>query len=258
MTTDSPDSPDSPDAPEPSASESAPPASTATSLPVGTWAICLFLTAGLGWAALNFVPVRPETNKKYIEVTNMSPAALQTEADAYFLEVKATVRLRQMVLLGSCLGLAPLLFFAFSRRRGWLIAGIVALIAGPLLGIANAEVAERVRAALGPEVKIPFIDDGNRLVIVDAIVYSAISIVLLFPIALSFAVGKESERFQKSFAVVLGGLLAGGLLPLLGSYLFPTAQTNQFPPDGLGLTGLWLAMIAGLTVVVTTMTGSKK
>lgn len=250
MTTDSPQIPDD--------ALTTPESTAPAGLPLGIWTVSLLLAAAVGWAGLNFIPVKPKPPEKFVGVDMYSPADLQKEADAYFLKVKKQVRFRQMTILGGLLGLAPLLFFGFTRRSGWLAGGIVALVAGVLLGVANGDIGERVRTSLGPEVKIPLVDDGNRLVVVDAIVYASVSIVLLFPIAIAFGIGRERQRFQKAFAVVLAGLLAGGLLPIAASQLMPTAQTNHFPPVGIGLTALWLSMLAVLTAVVTTMLGSQK
>jgi hypothetical protein len=234
-----------------------PPANCSANFPARKWAICLFLVTLGGWATLNFVPVKPETPERLMGVDIDSPQALQTEADAYFLKVGNNARFRQMSMLGGCLGLAPLLFFGLTRRRGWLLAGIIAAVFGVPLGHVANEAGEATRSAL-VDATMPLVNEANRLVVADAIVFACTSILLLLPIAIAFVFSDESQRNQKAIACVMAAMVGGGVLPLVGSIALPLAQTNRFPPEGLSLTAIWLVTLILFTVVVTTMTGSRK
>lgn len=232
-------------------------ASEPTGFPTKPWAISVLAAAVIGWGAVNFLPVLPRAPEKYEGVDMYSPQDLQDEAEEYFLKAKGDKRMRLMTILGGCLGLAPLIFFAQTRRQGWMVGGVVALVAGIGLGAACGVAGYQLRQALGPEAEIPFVNDDNRLVVVDAIVYVATSALLVLAIGIGFVLSAEEQKIQRSLAILLAGALGGGLVPIL-SVVLPKAQTNLFPPEGLMLTAVWLLTIALLVALLPTATGSKE
>lgn len=224
----------------------------------GRWAICLLVATVAAWAAVNFTPFRFQLPEHLQGVDMYSPAELQKEAAVVEAQLHWKNSFLELCLLGLCLGAATAFFTGWSVGDRWLVSALVGLVGGVICGAVAVPLGITLRNYLDSGVALPMVDESNRLMVGDAIVYMLTSALLCLPIALAFLVSREEHRLQKALAIVMAGVVAGMLLPVVASLLIPTAQTNLFPPKGPGMTGLWLAVLAGLMFLVTTMTGSRK
>jgi hypothetical protein len=219
--------------------------------PAMPWAASVIVCLLVAWLLHNFAPVAPPTPKEFVGVDLYSPADLQEKADDYFNDLEVQVRFRRMSMLGAAFGFIPMLFFLLTRRRGWLLAGLIALAIAVPVGAGSAVVGVQIREALGPGVKILFVNAGSRPLFVDSCVFVAITMMLLLPAALSFVIAWERQRLTKLVAVLLGGALGG----LAATTLTVLGQTQIFPPKGMGLTAVWLTAVALLVALLTTKIG---
>ena len=83
------------------------------------------------------------------------------------------------------------------------------------------------------------------------------SALLVLPISVAVLFGGGTQRVQKAVSIVLAGAVTGLLTPIAVSALVHTSQTNEFPPQGLELTAIWLTVLAGLVFVFSTSTGTR-
>jgi hypothetical protein len=102
------------------------------------------------------------------------------------------------------------------------------------------------------------VGENSRLLATDIGVLILASVVLAVPVSLAVMLGRGVHRVQKAVAILLAGVVAGLLVPLAIYLALPNAPTCVFPPQGLGLTAIWLAVLAALIFVFTTLTGSRR
>lgn len=115
-----------------------------------------------------------------------------------------------------------------------------------------------LRRYFDSDVPLPMVDESTRLLVTDMGVYMLTSVMLVLPISLAVLVWGGKQRGQKAVSILLAGVVTGFVVPVTVSVVSHTAQTNVFPPTGLVLTTIWLAVLAVLVFAFTTLTGTRR
>ncbi len=226
--------------------------------PAWRWGLCLFVAAAAAWALLNFNPIQFELPKELLSVDAYSPPELQEAKAEQTKLVHWQNTLTRLGFVGLCLGgVALLAAVGRGSVRDW-VGGVVAVLVGVACGVLAGHLGILLRRYLNTNVPIPLVGENSRLLATDIGVLVLASVILAVPVSLAVMLGSGAHRIQKAVAILLAGVVAGLLGPLAMYLALPNSQTCVFPPQGLGPTAIWLAVLAALIFVFTTLTGSRR
>lgn len=245
----------------PSVAKDSPPATEAgfpLRLTPWRWGASLLVAAVAAWAALNFNPIHFDFPPELYGVDQYHPIEMQREAAAKEVELYWKNSLAELGLAGLCFGAVTLLSPPRVDFRRRLILGTAALAFGIACGLLATALGTAVRGYFDSGAGLTMLDENNRKMMADIVVYALTSVLLVLPVAPAVLASGERQKGQKVLAVPLAGVATGLLLPLIASFMLPAAPTHTFPPEGLGLTALWLALLAGLVFLFTSLTDSRQ
>ena len=226
--------------------------------PAWRWGLCLAVAAAAAWALLNFSPIQFELPMELISVNIYSPPELQEAAAEQMKVVQWQSTLTRLGFVGLCLGgVALLAALGRGAGRDW-VRGVVVALVGLACGVLAGQLGILLRRHLNTDVPIPLVSENSRLLVTEIGVLMLASVVLAVPVSLAVMLGSRTHRVQKAVAILLAGVVAGLLVPLAVYLVIPSAQTCVFPPQGLGPTAIWLAVLAALIFAFTTLTGSRR
>ena len=227
-------------------------------VPASRWGVCLLVAAAAAWVMLNYTPVQFDTPEELLSVDIYSPPELQTAAAEKSVELYWKNSLTKLGLVGLCLGAVALLAAASADlRRRW-VPVVLGLVSGVACGLLTVVLGTFLRRYFDSDVPLPMVDESTRLLVTDMGVYMLTSVMLVLPISLAVLVWGGKQRGQKAVSILLAGVVTGFVVPVTVSVVSHTAQTNVFPPTGLVLTTIWLAVLAVLVFAFTTLTGTRR
>jgi len=218
----------------------------------GVWAIALILSAALAVTAINFVPAIFKVSAEYENIdTSASLEQLEAASKAHLL-VEWKNSLFFYAIAGTCLAIPCIIASFRHSTRNALGASVSGLVFGALCG----SLAVSVGTIISQQMRESGYDRESMTP--DIIAWSAMSVVLALPAALSLVIGGEKFMSQKVMSIPLAGVLAGIAVTILVSLYMPSSNTSKLPPTGVELTSVWFGVLIGLILILSTFTGSRK
>jgi hypothetical protein len=222
------------------------------------WAIAL-LVAGLGaWSLVNYSPIQFTVPEELRGVDIYSPRELQDAAAAKDTEIYWKSSVVKLVFAGLCFGAVPLLVANWPLGGRQRLPVILAMVLGPVFGLLAALAGLGVRHLLNSSGPLSRFGEGDGALMGDVMVFAVLSVLLVLPISIAVLLQGGPDARQKAGVIPLAGILAGMVMPIVTSMLFPAQQTNEYPPTGGGLTAVWFIALAGFILVLVMIGGSKK
>lgn len=222
------------------------------------WLLALLVSAALAVAAMNYAPQPYIIPERLANLGLNTPPEVQRESEEVLLQVLWRNSLIAFGLAGACLAL-PSVLMVHWQKTGWAVLAVIGSIAaGAVCGMLAVVLAFALREQFSPGGWLASLAADDQAMLPDLILWVVMSVFLAFPVALALLVAGESLFSQKVTAVPLAGLLTGLLMPIGVSLLLPAAKTSDVPPQGLLVTGGWMAVLAIFLFLLTTFTGSKR
>ena len=227
---------------------------TTAAVGVGRFAIAILVGCLLGWVGYTYPPNTWKIPDDMLHIGALSPPADQAR-----LAVVENANLWKNTMLkfslaGLGIGLSGLILNG-ARNVG---ATLLTFVSGPLCGLLGGVVGLYIRKYLDLGHPIPLVSEASRPLLCDSLVFASVSVILILPVAILLRLQPSPQDHHRAYAVPLAGLLTGMLVPLVGAFALPvTTSTSAYPPYGSALTVMWFAVLAGLTVVISTSAGTK-
>jgi hypothetical protein len=236
-------------------SEPLPRETASASLSLLGWGGGLFFSAIVAWACLNFVPPFFTLPERLTEGTVANSATLQAEAAALSVTNDRNNAIISLAMAGVAFGVIPIIFCANGGMGKFLIGFPAGLVVGGVCGLTAALAAFAVRDFLG--IGEPDLADEEPSMYADVAIVAVQSAFVVLPAGLVFLVCRVAQWGQKMITVPLAGLVAGLLLPVVGSFLFPGVNNDAVPPKNLWFTLTWLLILATLVYLMTSVASKK-
>jgi len=222
------------------------------------WGIALLVAASLGWGLVVHTPVRFQIPEELRSVDMYSPQAMQEEEAAEVKKAHWMNAVLKLTLAGLCFGAVPLLATDWRLGVRHRLLGGVGIALGLVFGILSTLAGLGLRQLMGPGQPLSNFGEGDAALMGDVVVFVVLSTLLVLPIAIVVMLRGGEDARQKAGGIPLAGILAGLVMPIATSFLFPAQQTNEFPPEGAGLVAVWFITLSGFVLVSVWMAGSKK
>lgn len=223
----------------------------------GHLSAAILVASLLGWLGYSYPPVAWHVPDSMLHIGALSSASDQAKLAAVEKANLWKNTILKFTLAGLGIGLCGLVLHARALGHRWL-TGLLTLVSGPLSGAMAGVIGLMIRQYLDRDYPIPLINDASRPLFADIVVFSVISAFLMAPIAVLLLCQPVKTDRHKAFAVLLAGVLTGLVVPLLGALMLSGyTNTSIFPPAGTGLTAIWFATMALITLVFVVFMGSK-
>lgn len=216
------------------------------------WTMAAILAATGGWVLVNFTPIKFRLPSDLLSVDMYSPPDLQARHAELAPKVKWQTGMAEMIFAGLSLGLIPAVLIRSDRKRGQLllVGSLVGLAAGSLAG----QVGWMLRAAIGDGALSSISADS---IVHESILYFVVSSILGIALASVYYYAASNQAGQRAMAVLLACGIGGAFVPLVASP-FPKMMTQFFPPEGLGLSGVWFGLIGLFSSLFPSVIGSRR
>lgn len=231
------------------------PAKSGTPVSPTRFALAILTGCVIGWIGYTYPPETWAIPDDMLHIGALSSAEDQARLAAVVSENLWKNTILKFSLAGLGIGLSGLILNG-TRRWG---STFLTLIAGPVCGLLAGVIGLYVRRYLNLGYPIPLVSEASRPLFCDSMVFAVNSILLVLPVAVLLRMQPSPLDHHKAYAMPLAGLLAGILVPFFSAFVLPAAtSTTTYPPHGIGLTLLWFTALAGLTILLFAVTGSKK
>lgn len=229
-----------------------------TTLPTsrGRWIVAILATGIIAWLGFSFPPKVWRIPDELANVGALSPKADQDKLAVVNNENMWKNTMLKFGLAGSALGLIG--FFLLGDARNGMGAAVTSLICGVIAGLAAGALGLLTRRYLDLDHPIPMISEQARPLFCDMVVFAILSVILLIPISFQLLFQASSSERGKAYSLPAAGILTGLLVPVSGAMVLPGyTNTSQFPPAPAGLTAIWFAVLAVLTLILVVFMGKR-
>ena len=215
------------------------------------WGAGLLLAAVVAWAWLNFVPPFLTLPARLTAGTVANSADLQAEAAALSMTNDRNNAIISLAMAGVAFGVIPIMFCANGVVGKFLVGIPVGLIVGGVCGLMATLAAFEVRDFFG--IGDPDLADEEPSMYADVAIVAVQSALVVLPASLVFLISRGAQWAQKMITVPLAGMVAGLLIPVVGSFLFSGVKNDAVPPKDLWFTLTWLLILATLVYLMTSV-----
>ena len=222
----------------------------------GRWIVAILATSIIAWLGFSFPPKVWRVPDELANVGALSPKADQDKLAVVNNENMWMNTTLKFGLAGSAFGLIG--FFLLGDARNGIGAAVTSLICGVIAGLAAGAIGLFSRRYLDLDHPIPMISEQARPLFCDMVVFAMLSVILLIPISIQLLFQASSSERGKAYSLPAAGILTGILVPVSGAMVLPGhTNTSQFPPAPAGLTAIWFAALAVLTLILVVFMGSR-
>ncbi|QDV55756.1 hypothetical protein [Rosistilla oblonga] len=220
---------------------------------VARWSIAALLSAAVAWTLVNFTPIQFRLPPELRSVDMYSPPELQAQQKELVPITLWRTCIAELTFAGLSLGGVSTLLIAGAGTRSRLRFVAVGIFTGLAFGFLAGQIGWTLRAALATGSLSTLSSDP---IVRETLLYFVVSLTLGCPLAIAYYLASGKQAGQGAIAVLLACGLAGAIVPIAAAP-FPNMLTHHFPPEGLGLSGIWFGLIGCLASLLPNAIGSK-